>query len=411
MRLLLSILLLLLPLQPAYSSPVGVGAEVLAATDFHMIRGKRVGIITNPSAMVDGIHVVDLLHKGGVKVAALFGPEHGIRGTAEDGEKVGGGTDKATGAAIYSLYGETKRPSKESLRGIDVLLFDIQDVGARFYTYISTLGMAMQGAAEAGIPFIVLDRPNPLGGNYVSGFVLSPPHRSFVGLYPIPIAHGLTVGELAVMIKGENLLPGLEKLDLRVVKMEGWRREMRWPGTGLPWVATSPNLASYEATLLYPGICFFEATSVSEGRGTSEPFRLVGAPGIDADAIVRRLKEAKLPGVDFEAASFTPRSLPGVSSRPKYRGKTIPGIRIRITEQSKVLPVETGMHLLAAFVQAAGEGKGREAFFRKAGFIELSGTRRLLETIGRRSPEEVIGSWQDEVGRFREMRKKYLLYE
>jgi uncharacterized protein YbbC (DUF1343 family) len=411
MRFLFLLVLLFATAPDLSAAPVSVGAEILRLHDFDLLQGKRVGVVTNATALVGGRHLVDLLKEGGVTVTALFGPEHGIRGTAEDGEAVSGGVDAVTGAVICSLYGETKKPTPAMLRGIDLLLFDMQDVGVRFYTYISTMGLAMQAAAEAGIPFVVLDRPNPLGGSYVSGFVLSPSCRSFVGLYPVPVAHGMTVGELAMMIKGERLLPGLENLDLRIVKMEGWQREMRWPDSGLPWVATSPNIATFEAALAYPGICFFEATSASEGRGTTEPFRLVGRPGLDAAALVTRLSGAGLPGVEFEPATFTPVPVPGVSSRPKYLGRKIEGVRIRITDPAKFLPVETGIHLLSAMVSTLGEGKGREAFFRKSGFRELSGTARLLDMIGTRSPEEIIASWEDEIFRFREAREKYLLYE
>ena len=243
---------------------------------------KTVGLVVNHTALVGDEHLINLVHAApNVRVGAIFGPEHGLRGKAEDGEAVSDGKDLLTGAPVYSLYGATRKPTSTMLAGLDVLIFDIQDVGARFYTFISTMGLSMQAAAEAGIPFIVLDRPNPLSGAYVSGFVLESEQESFVGQYAIPIAHGLTVGELAMMIQGEGLMPSLESLALEVVSMEGWDRSMQWPDTGRPWVATSPNIPRFDNALVYPGTCFFEATSASEGRGTLTPFLQVGSIAVD----------------------------------------------------------------------------------------------------------------------------------
>ena len=215
---------------------------------------------------------------GKVRLAVIFAPEHGLRGLKEDGVQITAGADERTGIPVFSLYGNVRKPTPEMLRGLDLLLFDIQDIGVRFYTYISSMGLAMQAAAAAQIPFVILDRPNPLGGEYISGPLLEPAFISFTGAYPIPVAYGMTVGELATMIKGERMLPGLEGLDLRVIRMEGWHRVMKWPETGLEWVRTSPNIPDFETALLYPGICFFEGTDASEGRGTLEPFSVIGHP-------------------------------------------------------------------------------------------------------------------------------------
>src|SRR5262245_2201020 len=234
----------------APTQPIATGAEVLEASGFAALAGKRVGLITNHTGLVRGEHLADLLHKApNVKLTAIFAPEHGFRGTAEAGAKVRDNVDAKTGVPVFSLYGASRKPTPQMLRNVDVLVFDIQDVGARFYTYIATMGLAMQAAAAARIPFLVLDRPNPLGGDYVSGFVLEPALRSFVGQYPIPIVHGLTVGELARMIQGEKWLEGLDTLELSLVQMRGWRRSMRWPQTGRTWVATSPNIPTFEAAL------------------------------------------------------------------------------------------------------------------------------------------------------------------
>jgi uncharacterized protein YbbC (DUF1343 family) len=392
-------------------SPVRVGAKVLHESGYGELSDKRVGLITNHTAMVDGTHLIDLIHAGGkVRLVALFAPEHGLRGLEEDGVKLGEGVDGRTGVPVHSLYGKVKKPAPEMLRGVDLLLFDIQDIGSRFYTYISTMGLAMQAAAAAQIPFVVLDRPNPLGGEYFAGFVLEEGYGSFTGAYPIPVVHGLTVGELALMIKGERMLPGLEKLDLRVIRMAGWERRMQWPETGLEWVGTSPNIPDFETALLYPGICFLEATAASEGRGTREPFRLAGFPALNAGDLAERLAAKKLPGVSFAPALFTPRRIPGMSSNPKFRDREIPGVRVVITSPRAYLPVETGIHLLCAMYGSLGK-EGRERFFRKEGFDQLAGTDRLRRAIqDGAAPEEIIAAWKKGIERFAEKRREYLLY-
>lgn len=393
------------------ASTCRVGAQVLCDDNYALLRYKNVGLIANNTSTVDGIHLPDLIHADGlVGLAALFAPEHGLRGREEDGVTVKERLDEKTGVRIFSLYGKVKKPAPEMLRDLDFLLFDLQDVGARFYTFISTMGFAMQAAAEARIPFVVLDRPNPLGGEYLSGPVLNPECRSFTGAYPIPVAYGLTVGELALMIKGERMLNGLDELDLRVIRMEGWRRDARWPETGLEWTRTSPNIPDFETSLLYPGICFFEATAASVGRGTTEPFKLIGLPGIDAGRIVAELNHDDLPGVRFQALSFTPRSIPGMSSHPKYEDREIPGIRIQITDHRLYQPVETGIHLICA-VYASLDREEQRHFFREKGFDALAGTDSLRKAIENGSSADgIIASWKGELDRFAAMREKYLLY-
>jgi uncharacterized protein YbbC (DUF1343 family) len=409
---LLSFLVFLLGATPSYSgSPVKVGAEVLQESDYGELAGKRIGLVTNQTAAVNEIHSIDLLYSGGkAQLAVLFAPEHGLRGVKEDGERIGDRIDERTGVQVYSLYGRVKKPTPAMLHGLDFLAFDIQGVGARFYTYISTMGLAMQAAAEAHIPFVVLDRPNPIGGEYFSGFVLERAYTSFVGEYPIPVAYGMTVGELALMIQGERMLPGLDELDLRVIRMEGWRRDMQWPETGLKWVSTSPNIPDFETALLYSGICFLEGTAASVGRGTSEPFKVVGFPGIDAETLAKKLNDKNLPGVKFEAVRFTPRSIPGRSSQPKFRDQLVPGLRITIVDPRAYRPVETGIHLLCAIYASLGKGE-QECFFREGGFDHLAGTHRLRKLIqDGASPEEIIAAWHREDELFAEKRKQYLIY-
>ncbi len=391
---------------------VVTGAESLVTAELDLVAGKRVGLITNHTAMVEGRHLADILHEHEqVTLAALFAPEHGIRGTADAGASIATTIDSATGLTVYSLHGETYRPSAEMLEGIDVLVFDMQDVGTRFYTYISTMGLAMQAAAEAGIPFVVLDRPNPLGGRLVEGFSLEPEHKSFIGMYEIPVTHGMTVGEIALMIKGESLLENLEALELHVVEMKGWHREMLWPDTGLPWIPPSPNLPSFEAAVVYPGACFFGSTSVSEGRGTREPFILLGAPWIDGQALAADLNSRNLPGLHFEPATFTPRSIAGMSTNPKLRDVEVYGIRHVVTDARAVRAVEAGVYTLSAFYQHAPEQE-RAAFFSTQAMLHVSGTDRLYRMIEQEiPPADIVAAWAKDVAAFMKMRQPYLLYE
>jgi uncharacterized protein YbbC (DUF1343 family) len=406
-RLLLALLILLLPALASHAAAVKTGAQVAAEDGFSVLKGKKFGLVTNATAMVEGRHLLDLMIASGTAPSVIFGPEHGLRGKAEDGVRI---ADAAEGdIPVLSLYGDRKKPRPGDLAGLDLLVFDIQDIGARFYTFISTMGLAMQGAAEAGIPFVVLDRPNPLGGNYVSGFVRESGLSSFTSLFPVPIAHGMTVGELARMVKGESMLPGLDRLELTVVRMEGWRRSMRWPETGLPWVPTSPNIPDYETSLLYAGVGLLEATSASEGRGTREPFKLAGAPAVDAAKLAENLNARALPGVRFEPATFSPTAIPGMSSSPKFKDSQVAGVRIEITDQSVLLPVETGVSVMAAIYESVPETE-KKTFFRK-GIDLMAGTDLLQKSMElQRSSDEIQNLWRAEVEEFRRSRERYLIY-
>ncbi len=396
---------------PTSLPPVTVGAEALAASGFARLAGRRVGLITNQTGRVHGDHLADLLARApGVKLAAIFAPEHGFRGTAEAGAAVKDGVDARTGVAVRSLYGALKKPTPAMLRGVDILVFDIQDVGARFYTYISTMGLAMQAAAAARIPFLVLDRPNPLGGEYVSGFVLEPALATFVGRYPIPIVHGLTVGELARMIVGERWLDGLAGLALDVIGLEGWQRAMRWPQTGRAWVPTSPNIPSFDSALAYPGIGMVGELAVNEGRGTPTPFCLFGAPWLDAKRLAGRLEAAGLPGVRFEAETYTPRSLPGIATSPRFAGTRIAGVRVNVTDVAAFTPLEAGMHVLALLAAEARERR-LPLFPNLKMFHAIAGTRRLHRMLaGGSDGAAIIAAWADEVARFKSQRAPYLMY-
>lgn len=396
--------------EPARAA-VRTGADVLAGEGFTRLAGRRVGLLTNQTGRVGTTHLADLLHDArGLKLTAILAPEHGFRGAVEAGAKVSDDIDRRTGARVWSLYGATKKPTAQMLADVDMLVFDIQDVGVRFYTYISTLGLAMQAAAARGIPFVVLDRPNPIGGTDVSGFMLDARLKSFVGQYPMPIVHGLTVGEVARMIRGERWLEGLERLDLQVVPLAGWTRAARWPATGLGWLPTSPNIPTFEAALVYPGMGLVGETLVNEGRGTPRPFSQFGAPWLDADAVAARLSAQRLPGVRFTAASYTPRAIPGVAAEPRFRDQTIPGVALAVTDVAAYRPLEVGMHVLAALSQAA-RGRGEPLFGKLAMFNATSGTTRLHAMLERGAEgAALVAAWQQEARGFAEARKPYLLY-
>ncbi|MEM8484577.1 MAG: DUF1343 domain-containing protein [Bacteroidota bacterium] len=384
------------------------GADVLHQSGFALFEGKTIGLVVNHTARVDSMHLGDLVEQApNVKLGAFFSPEHGIRGDADAGEEIADGVDQKTGLPVHSLHGKERKPAQEDLVGLDALVFDIQDIGARFYTYISTMGYAMQAAAEAGIPFYVLDRPNPLGGNYVAGFVLEEAFSSFVGLYPVPVAHGLTVGELARMIKGEGYLDGLENLALHVVEMEGWDRTQKWPATGRTWRPTSPNIPDFTTAVAYIGTCFFEAVDASEGRGTRTPFTQVGASWLDAQVLVDSLEAAQLPGVAFSRASFTPESIADMSRNPRFEGELQQGVHIEITDLETFDPLETGMHLLAGFYAQALEND----FVNKSWMGRLAGTDQLAELLEMQvPPAQIVDAWEEDVHQFTQARQPYLLY-
>jgi uncharacterized protein YbbC (DUF1343 family) len=387
------------------------GAMALAARRFADLAGLRIGVLTNQTGRVGAAHLVDLMAASpGVRPAAIFAPEHGFRGSVEAGAKVADGRDAATGIPIVSLYGANRAPTPAQLAALDLLVFDIQDIGARFYTYISTMGLAMQAAARRGIPFLVLDRPNPLGGTYCAGFVLEPQLRSFVGQYPIPIVHGMTVGELALMIRGERWLPDLDALDLRIEPVTGWRRALRFPSTRLPWLATSPNIPTFTSALVYSGIGIVGETLVNEGRGTPVPFEQFGAPWLDAPAIANRLGAAGLPGVAFAPTRYVPRAIANVAARPRFKDEAVNGVRLQVTDADAYRPLEVGMHALAELVREARR-RNIPVLPRTAMFSAIAGTRRLEAMLDRGAGGgDLIAAWQREVTAFDLRRRPYLRY-
>lgn len=381
-----------------------LGVEVLLNDKKDLIEGKRVGLITNPTGVDQNLNsIVDILHNDpDVELTALYGPEHGVRGSAQAGEYVEYYIDEKTGLPVYSLYGKTKKPTPEMLENIDVLLFDIQDVGTRFYTYIYTMAYAMEAAKENNIPLIVLDRPNPQGGTKVEGPVLDMKYSSFVGSYSIPLRHGMTVGELAELFNEEFEIGA----ELTVVKMNDWKRDMYYDDTSLPFVMPSPNMPTLETALVYPGAALIEGTNVSEGRGTTKPFELIGAPFINADDLAGHLNSLNLPGVTFRAASFTP-------SFSKHAGKLSHGIQIHVTHRDAFKPVETGLHIVKAIhdmypedFEFRAENSAGISFF-----DNLMGNGWVREDIEEGEPvEEISSKWQKELKQFNKTREEYLLY-
>jgi len=390
-------------------APLRTGAQQWLAGDLAALQGQRVGIVANHTSLVDGLHLVDTLLARGITVQKVFAPEHGFRGTADAGEAVASGTDPRTGLPIISLYGNNKKPTPAQMADLDVVVFDIQDVGSRHYTYISTMTYVMEAAAARGIPFFVLDRPNP-NGWYVDGPVLEPAHHSFIGMHSVPIVHGMTIGEYATMVNEEGWLEDGAKVDLRVIPCTGYTHAMRWAETGLDWVPPSPNLGTAYAAYLYPALCWFEPTPVSVGRGTDSAFTLVGAPWYQPAG-----PEARTPGQrDFFGLqalpfAFTPRSLPGKSKFPKYQDESCQGLDFQNEVPGPAL-LRAGVALLAEFYgQHQAEGL-KEPFFRK-GFARWPGNETLQAQIeAGESTEAIYASWQPGVEAFKAVRARYLMY-
>ncbi|MBQ6156817.1 MAG: DUF1343 domain-containing protein [Bacteroidales bacterium] len=353
-----------------------------------LLEGKRVAVCGNQTSVVGKTHLVDTLLARDVNIVKLLCPEHGFRGQAEAGATIASGKDPLTGLPVVSLYGKNKKPTAEQLQDVDILLFDLQDVGCRFYTYISTLHYVMEAAAEVGVKVIVLDRPNP-NGFYVDGPVLEPQYKSFVGMHPVPVVYGMTIGEYARMINGEKWLANGAKCDLEVVKLEGYTHQTRYE---LP-VAPSPNLQTKKAILFYPSLCFFEGTNVSVGRGTDHPFEMYGAPGL-------------LDG----AYTFTPHAIPGVSENPPFKDQVCRGELLASVCIDWDAPGSLDLFFL---LNAYQNYPDKANFFLKNNFFDkLAGTDQLRKQIVEGvSEEEIRASWKPGLEKFKEIRGKYLLYE
>jgi uncharacterized protein YbbC (DUF1343 family) len=394
---------------PRSSRVVRTGADRLLVDAPELIRGKNIGILTNQTGRLsDGRSIIDAIVDAGIcRVKALFGPEHGITGDMPNGVRVEHAEHARYAIPIYSLYGRVHKPSRQMLNGVNVLLCDIQDVGARSYTFISTIALAMEASAEQDIQFILLDRPNPIRGLDYDGPVRVPSLKSFVGWMPMPVTHGLTIGELARLWNEERWLTNGVEARLEVVPIEGWKRSVWFDETGLPWIPPSPNMQTLATAVLYPGLCFVEGTSISEGRGTCYPFQLVGAPWADPAKIMSSLEKFETSGVTFSPEEYTPHEIPGVANQPKYAGMRCRGIRITVLERDNVRPVRLGVAVLAAFKRA----HPAEALLRHRRLDILTGNPAVRYQLDKAvDPEEIYQDWAGELEAFGRKRAKYVLY-
>ena len=379
------------------------GLEVLLDEQIDLVRGKRVGLITNHSAVTsDTTHILDALLGAGVNITALFAPEHGIRGDIADGGTVLSGKDPRTGITEHSIYGGSGKPTPEMLEDVDVLVYDLQDIGARYYTFTSTMSNCMQAAAECGKGFIVLDRPNPVNGVTVDGQVLDLQCASFIGLHAIPDRPGMTIGELANLFNG-TLGFGT---DLTVVKCKGWSRDMWWDQTGLPWVVPSPNIPTVDSALAFTITCLIEGANCSEGRGITRPFEIVGAPFVDPFKLADYLNAVGLPGVRFRPAHFIPHT-------SKHEKLPCRGVHIHFMDRGAVQTVRTGLHVVKGlrdlhpddfeFLPVNSSGRNH--------FAHVAGSLRTQEALEAGVPaDDINASYQEGLDQFKQLRKQYLLY-
>jgi len=393
------------------SNRVIIGAERLFTPEFFpLIKGKRLGLVTNHTGLLpDGRHIADVLHENEeTELVLLFGPEHGIRGDADT--HVADGTDATTGLPVISLYGKVRKPTPEMLEKVDVLLFDIQDIGARFYTYIATMNHVLEAAAENNIPYIVLDRPNAIAGKYVDGPIGESGEEPVTGVRRIPVTHGMTVGELASMFNGERAKKNLPMAKLTVIPMENYTRNQWYDETGLPWIKPSPNMLTLTTATVYPMTCLLEGTNMSEARGTLEPFEHIAAPWIDSEKLSKQLNSYELAGVTFEAGTFVPDSVvDGIRIYPpKFVNQTCNSARIVVTDREKFEPVKAAVYMLHALHKLYPE----QFEWKESRMDRLWGTSNVREQIlAGASPGKIISPWADELKAFEATRRKYLIYQ
>jgi uncharacterized protein YbbC (DUF1343 family) len=389
----------------APESRVELGNEVFVNDFPSELQGKSLGLVINhTSVLPPGKPLVQALLEKEQKIRAIFSPEHGFSGTEEAGTEVK--DSKLKDIMIYSLYEENKKPTPEQVRGIDAFVYDIQDVGTRFYTYITTLKYVLEAAAEAQIPVYVLDRPNPAGGLIIEGPLLRPEYESFIGALPIPVRYSLTPGELAMMMKGEGWVP--RKSDLQVIKMKNWRRDYFWEDTGLPWIPPSPNMPTPETAIIYPGSSVLGTMRLNEGRGTPHPFLQFGAPWLDPSPLIEKLNGGEQFGIELEAVDYTPRSLPGIALHPLYKNKICHGIRVRILQKEKFFPLRFSYEIIKAL-------KNQEQYKLSApsNYLNMIFGSNLLSYYieGKISYESLVSQVEKEEKLFRQKRLRYLLYE
>ena len=386
------------------SSSIATGLDVFLSEQLELVSRRRVGLVTNPTGVTRDLRSnVDALRDTGVNLVALFGPEHGFSAAAADATPVDSGHDARTHLPVHSLYGNIRKPTTDMLASLDVLLFDLQDAGVRFYTYTTTLALILEACAENHIPLIVLDRPNPINGVIIEGAMLEPGLQSFIGHGPLPVRYGMTLGELARFYNHELNI----NAQLHVIELRGWRREMWFDETGLTWVSPSPGIPQFATTITYPGMCFIEGTNLSEGRGTALPFEIVGAPFLDGYALAESLNDLKLAGVRFRPIAFTP-------SASKHAGIECYGVQVHVTDRNAFRPVIVGLHIITAcralapnqveFFSTSWEGKPPHLDL-------LTGDARVREGLSTNQPTNTLTfPWANELLQFNETRKRYLLY-
>ncbi|GIN86410.1 hypothetical protein J6TS2_27960 [Heyndrickxia sporothermodurans] len=381
-----------------------LGVTVFLEEYSSKFKNKRIGLVTNMTGVNESlIPTIDLFNEHpNIQLTALYGPEHGIRGDAKEGEKVESFIDKYTGLPVYSLYGTSKKPSKEMLDPVDVLVFDLQDIGARYYTFIYTMAYVMEACAEYGKHFIVLDRPNPISGLATEGNLVEEDVRSFVGLYPIPNRHGMTVGEVAQLYKYEFGI----NCELTIVPMQGWTRDMYFDQTGLLWVPPSPNTTGMDMSVLYPGTCLVEGTNLSEGRGTTRPFEYIGSPFIEGYRLAKNFNEKKIPGVLARPVSFLP-------TYQKYKDQACEGVQLHVVDRQKIHSLRIGLTLLELIAEMYPNqfefSKNQESG--KYFFDLLAGTKRLKHLILQGNKNQFLDECSEQLESFNIRKKPYLIYK
>ena len=386
---------------------VKTGLEVLLEDYLDKIYDKNIGLVTNHSGIDKNgeSNISRFLTLDSLKLVKIFTPEHGFTGMVPDGEHIKNDLTSLNSPPIISLYGKTKKPTQEMLSNVDIIIYDIQDVGARFYTYISTLGLVMEAAGEANIPVMVLDRPNPIG-NKVDGPTLDENYKSFIGNYPIPIQYGVTVGELAKMIVGEKMISPIP--ELTVIPMENHNRNFYYDETNLTWINPSPNIPDLETAIIYPGLCLIEATNVSEGRGTYSPFKQIGAPWIDANSSISLLSELRLSGVIIKPTQFTPVSITPMSKYPKFENQNCNGVNIFVTDRDVFNSILTGVAVLWSINKLYPDN----LLINKDSMERLWGSDNLYKQLQEgKTPSEIVNSYQNELNNFKQIRNKYLIYD
>jgi uncharacterized protein YbbC (DUF1343 family) len=383
------------------------GSDVLVSEKLDLIKNKKVGLVINQASVLsNGTSLLDTLESLRINITTIFSPEHGFYGNFSAGKEVGNENNKY-GVQIYSLYGKTKKPTPEMLENVDVIVFDLQDIGARFYTYISTMFYVLQSAVENNKPVIILDRPNPLSGKKFYGPVLNKDLISFIGIAPIDMIHGITVGELANLFVNENYINTKSKPGFEIIKMKNWKREFFWDDFESQWIPTSPNIPDFETVLLYPATCLLEGTNISEGRGTKNPFKIIGAPFIDPKQLISELEKSGLAGCDLETIDFKPETIPGKADNPKYENQVSHGIQIHILDKNNFNQLEFGIKLLVTLHNLYPENFK----FIPAQFDQLTGDKKMREMIEQnKSVENILNYINQQSKNFNSTREKYLLY-